>query len=462
MGGAAGWGPAERGAAGSGPAERGAVGSEPVGGAVGSEPALGGAVGSGPAQCGVHDRPERTGCPAHRPGVGRQRHVRRLPGRTPRSCGPAVPLPVHQLHELWPKVHHRDRCALRPAQYDDGPLRHVRAVRGGVPRPGRPQVPRAAGLLPRLRAPAQPALRRRQRAGGRRPAGRSGRAAAGRAGAGREGTRRLPPGRGCAQRGGGRGAAGAQAPGGQAVRGDGGRPGSGNGTGRGGRARGDAAGQPTPADRAAAAAAGHGRRGGRAGEPGAGCHAAVHPAAPPAARSGRRPDRADQRQSLRRAHRLPRRGCLRPAGGDRGRVPHPRQGHPHQDRRLGGAGGTEPGDAHPALPGLRTRAGHHGAPVPAPRAGLRRRAEEHVLPGVGRPRVRIPPHRGPGERGDAALVHRGHRALRPAVRHRPAGRRLRPAPGVPVHQVRSRPRHGLLRRAAPSRAHRLLPGRQRP
>ena len=58
--------------------------------------------------------------------------------------------------------------------------------------------------------------------------------------------------------------------------------------------------------------------------------------------------------------------------------------------------------------------------VPAPRAGLRGRAEEHVLPGPGAPRLRLAPHRGPGERRDAALVHRGHRALPPAVRHRPA------------------------------------------
>ena len=78
------------------------------------------------------------------------------------------------------------------------------------------------------------------------------------------------------------------------------------------------------------------------------------------------------------------------------------------------------------------------------------------------PGVRVPPHRRPGERGDAALLHRGHRALRPAVRHRAAGRRLRPAPRVPVHQVRAGPRPRHLRRPAPPRAHRLVPGGQRP
>ena len=41
--------------------------------------------------------------------------------------------------------------------------------------------------------------------------------------------------------------------------------------------------------------------------------------------------------------------------------------------------------------------------------------------------------------GDPAVVHRGHRAFPPAVRHRPEGRGVRPAPGVPVHQVRPRP-----------------------
>ena len=97
-----------------------------------------------------------------------------------------------------------------------------------------------------------------------------------------------------------------------------------------------------------------------------------------------------------------------------------------------------PPDAAPPLPRLRPRARSPSPPVPAAGAGLRRRAEEHVLPGPGAPRLRLAPHRGPGERRDAALVHRGHRALPPAVRHRPAGRGARPAPGVPVHQVRAR------------------------
>ena len=52
--------------------------------------------------------------------------------------------------------------------------------------------------------------------------------------------------------------------------------------------------------------------------------------------------------------------------------------------------------------------------------------------------------------------------FRAALRHRPRGRGARPAPGVPVHQVRARAgRRGPATGAAPPRAHRLLPGRQR-
>ena len=119
-------------------------------------------------------------------------------------------------------------------------------------------------------------------------------------------------------------------------------------------------------------------------------------------------------------------------------------------------------DAAAPVPRLCPRAGHGDRRLPAARAGLRRRAEEHVLPGQGPARLRLPPHRRPGERRNPAVLHRGHRALQAPVRHRPAGRRARPAPGVPVHQVRARPgRRGPAAGAAPPRAHRLLPGRQR-
>ena len=80
------------------------------------------------------------------------------------------------------------------------------------------------------------------------------------------------------------------------------------------------------------------------------------------------------------------------------------------------------------------------APARAAAARLRRRAEEHLLPRQGRPRVGQPPHRRPRELRDAPLVHRGNRALRAAVRGRAGGRRPRPAPRVPLDQVRARAR----------------------
>ena len=61
-------------------------------------------------------------------------------------------------------------------------------------------------------------------------------------------------------------------------------------------------------------------------------------------------------------------------------------------------------------------------PASAPGARLRRRAEEHVLPAAGPPGGAVPPHRRPGELGDATESYvDGHRALPAAVRHR-AGR----------------------------------------
>ena len=96
-------------------------------------------------------------------------------------------------------------------------------------------------------------------------------------------------------------------------------------------------------------------------------------------------------------------------------------------------------------------------------AGLRRRAQEHVLPGQGRARVGLPPHRRPRELRDAALVHRGDRALPAAVRGRARDRRPRPAPRVPVDQVRARARRGRRadRRPASPRAPGGVPGRAR-
>ena len=108
----------------------------------------------------------------------------------------ALSLSVHQLHELRPPLHDRARRSLRPAEHDDGGLRDVRRVPGGVPRSARPPLPRPAERLRGLRAAGAPRLRRRgsgcrcRRTGCRR----GGCACAARRGdRRREGHRRLPP-----------------------------------------------------------------------------------------------------------------------------------------------------------------------------------------------------------------------------------------------------------------------------
>ena len=98
----------------------------------------------------------------------------------------------------------------------------------------------------------------------------------------------------------------------------------------------------------------------------------------------------------------------------------------------------------------------------APRARLRRRAEEHVLPRQGRARLGRPPHRRPRELRDAALLPRGHRALRAPLRRRARGRRARPAPRLPLDRLRARARgRRARRRPAPPRPPGRLPGRAR-
>ena len=67
---------------------------------------------------------------------------------------------------------------------------------------------------------------------------------------------------------------------------------------------------------------------------------------------------------------------------------------------------------------------------------MRRGAEEHVLPGARRAGVGRSPHRRSGQLGDAALLPRGHRALRGAVRGHAAGR-ARPASGLPLDGLRA-------------------------
>ena len=62
---------------------------------------------------------------------------------------------------------------------------------------------------------------------------------------------------------------------------------------------------------------------------------------------------------------------------------HPRPGDRDQDRRLGGTGVPGPRGGDPPVPRLRPGAAGPGDPVRPAGAGLRRRAEEHVLPGRG-------------------------------------------------------------------------------
>src|SRR5829696_4290004 len=177
---------------------------------------------------------------------------------------------------------------------------------------------------------------------------------------------------------------------------------------RGRPGRGGHAGQPAAADRPAAAAAlGGGRRAGGATEPLAGGDAALHPTAPPAAGRDGPADRADQRERVRRADRLPGRRGAGTARRGRRLVPRPRPPDPRPGRRLGGAGVPGARAAPAALAGVRAPAARAALAVPAARPGLRGRAQAHLLPGQGRPRLRLPSHRRPGELRDLPLLHRG-------------------------------------------------------
>ncbi len=56
------------------------------------------------------------------------RHLRGVPGRAVRPRRPALPVPVHELHELRPAIHDRAGDPVRPAVHDDGRIRDVRGV----------------------------------------------------------------------------------------------------------------------------------------------------------------------------------------------------------------------------------------------------------------------------------------------------------------------------------------------
>jgi acylphosphatase len=97
--------------------------------------------------------------PAARADLARRRDLRRVRRRDLRSRRAALPLRVHQLHELRPALHDRARRPLRPRDHDDERIRDVRRLRARVRRSARPPLPRAAVCCPGVR-PAARASRR--------------------------------------------------------------------------------------------------------------------------------------------------------------------------------------------------------------------------------------------------------------------------------------------------------------
>ncbi len=117
-----------------------------------------------------------------------------LPSRTGRSDRPAVPAPVHQLHQLRTALHRRRGSALRPPDDDHGGSAALLGLRRRVRRSGQPTVPRADRGLPGLRTGPDHASAGRARALRRCRDGRGPAPARGRRDRRREGSRRLPPG----------------------------------------------------------------------------------------------------------------------------------------------------------------------------------------------------------------------------------------------------------------------------
>ena len=144
-------------------------------------------------------------------------------------------------------------------------------------------------------------------------------------------------------------------------------------------------------------------------------------------------------------------------------LPRPRPPDRDAHRRLGRACRGGPAVAvRAALAGVRARGADAARRHAAPGARLRRRAEEHVLPGARQPGLGRAPHRRSGELRDARVVHRGDRALRAAVRGRARGRGPRSPSGIPVDEVRTRSRRRRAdRRTAPPRAPCGMPRRAR-
>ncbi len=178
-------------------------------------------------------------------------------------------------------------------------------------------------------------------------------------------------------------------------------------------------------------------------------------AAPPAARRRRRATRDDERQRLRRADRVRGRRRARAARGHRRRVPAARPADPHAHRRLGRARRAD----------LRRSRGYVPATLPVADAPplLACGAELKNTFTLARDgRAWVGHHIGDLRNYETLRSFTdGDRALPAAVRGRAGARRPRPAPGVPVDEVRARPRPACRRRPAPPRPPRRVPGRAR-
>ena len=164
-----------------------------------------------------------TGGGAARLDSARSRDLPRVPRRDLRPGEPALPVPVHELHELRPALHDRDATSLRPRGDVDGGLSMCPACQREHDDAARPALSRAAERVPGVRtasarrSPTDDAACATRSVGRRRAARRPHRRG--------EGPRRLPPRVRRVVEHGGAAAADPQAPRREAVRGDGPRPG---------------------------------------------------------------------------------------------------------------------------------------------------------------------------------------------------------------------------------------------
>ena len=186
------------------------------------------------------------------------------------------------------------------------------------------------------------------------------------------------------------------------------------------------------------------------------CVPAVQSAASPS-RVRRRPaDRVHEREPERRAHRAHRRRRRHSVGRARRRVPYARSPDSHSLRRFRGARRGWSLAAVTPVAWVRPRANETPASGRGSDPGRRRRAQEHDCGGQAIRRRRQPSHRRPRTSCDVAVVRTGGNTSRRVVRRGSRGGRPRSAPGVPVDEVRARPRPSRYRGAAPPRARRRV------